>query len=203
MNTLIEELNVSRETIEKLEIFDELLKKWNPKINLVSRKSLPDVWTRHIVDSLQVYRCVEPAGHWVDLGSGGGFPGVIVSIIASIENPGLQVSLVESDQRKSAFLRTVLRETASKGVVITERIEKAEPLEADVLSARALADLSKLFEFSKRHLKAEGMALFPKGASWKKEVSDAKQEWNFDFEAVKSMTEPSAVVLKIKGVELA
>ncbi|RBW54114.1 16S rRNA (guanine(527)-N(7))-methyltransferase RsmG, partial [Phaeobacter gallaeciensis] len=194
---------VSRETFEKLEAFDALLKKWNPKINLVSRKSLADVWVRHISDSLQVYSCLNASGHWVDLGSGGGFPGVIVAIVASVENPGLNVTLVESDQRKSAFLRTVLRETVSVGMVITDRIENIEPLDADILSARALSDLPRLLEFSQRHLKSTGIALFPKGATWKKEVEEAKQEWNFDFEAVKSVTEPSAVVLKIKGVELA
>nr|WP_251134461.1 16S rRNA (guanine(527)-N(7))-methyltransferase RsmG [Falsiruegeria litorea] len=196
-------MDVSRETFEKLEAFDALLKKWNPKINLVSRKSLADVWVRHISDSLQVYSCLNASGHWVDLGSGGGFPGVIVAIVASVENPGLNVTLVESDQRKSAFLRTVLRETVSVGMVITDRIENIEPLDADILSARALSDLPRLLEFSQRHLKSTGIALFPKGATWKKEVEEAKQEWNFDFEAVKSVTEPSAVVLKIKGVELA
>ncbi|GAA6191412.1 16S rRNA (guanine(527)-N(7))-methyltransferase RsmG [Phaeobacter sp. NW0010-22] len=203
MNITADNLDVSRETFEKLEAFDELLKKWNPKINLVSRKSLTDVWVRHISDSLQVYRCLNASGHWVDLGSGGGFPGVIVAIVASVENPGLNVTLVESDQRKSAFLRTVLRETGSVGTVIADRIENIEPLDADILSARALSDLPRLLEFSQRHLKSTGIALFPKGATWKKEVEEAKQEWNFDFEAVKSVTEPSAVVLKIKGVELA
>ncbi len=203
MNITADSLDVSRETFEKLEAFDALLKKWNPKINLVSRKSLADVWVRHISDSLQVYSCLNASGHWVDLGSGGGFPGVIVAIVASVENPGLNVTLVESDQRKSAFLRTVLRETGSVGTVITDRIENIEPLDADILSARALSDLPRLLEFSQRHLKPTGIALFPKGATWKKEVEEAKQEWNFDFEAVKSVTEPSAVVLKIKGVELA
>ncbi len=203
MNITADSLDVSRETFEKLETFDALLKKWNPKINLVSRKSLADVWVRHISDSLQVYSCLKASGHWVDLGSGGGFPGVIVAIVASVENPALNVTLVESDQRKSAFLRTVLRETGSVGTVITDRIENIEPLDADILSARALSDLPRLLEFSQRHLKSTGIGLFPKGATWKKEVEEAKQEWNFDFEAVKSVTEPSAVVLKIKGVELA
>lgn len=203
MNITADSLDVSRETFEKLETFDALLKKWNPKINLVSRKSLADVWVRHISDSLQVYSCLKASGHWVDLGSGGGFPGVIVAIVASVENSALNVTLVESDQRKSAFLRTVLRETGSVGTVITDRIENIEPLDADILSARALSDLPRLLEFSQRHLKSTGIALFPKGATWKKEVEEAKQEWNFDFEAVKSVTEPSAVVLKIKGVELA
>lgn len=203
MSFTADSLDVSRETFAKLGVFDDLLNKWNPRINLVSRKSLPDVWTRHISDSLQVYKCIEAQGHWVDLGSGGGFPGVIVAIVASVENPDLRVTLVESDQRKSAFLRAVLRETGSVGTVITDRIENVDPLEADVLSARALADLAKLLDFSQRHLKPAGIALFPKGITWKKEIEHAKQEWNFDFEAVKSVTEPSAVVLKIKGVELA
>lgn len=196
----LEALDVSRETIERLKIFETLLLKWNPKINLVSRNSLADMWTRHFVDSIQVFRTVTPKGHWVDLGSGGGFPGAIVSLIAQDEVPDLNVTLVESDQRKSAFLRNVIRETGSEGTVISKRIEQVEPLNADILSARALADLTLLLEFTERHMHPLGTAVFPKGGTWKKEVELAKQQWNFDLNSVTSLTEPSAAILKIKGV---
>ncbi|MDF1772925.1 MAG: 16S rRNA (guanine(527)-N(7))-methyltransferase RsmG [Pseudophaeobacter sp. bin_em_oilr2.035] len=197
---LLERLNVSRETLDRLKIFEQVLLKWNPKINLVSRNSLDDLWTRHIIDSVQVFRCVSPPSHWVDMGSGGGLPGVIVAIMAAEESPNTKVTLIESDQRKSAFLRTAARECGAKLTVISKRIEQADPQNADVLSARALADLSLLLEFSERHLSPTGTALFPKGANWKKEVDNARQRWRFDFEPITSLTEPDAVVLKIEGV---
>ncbi|MDE4305079.1 16S rRNA (guanine(527)-N(7))-methyltransferase RsmG [Phaeobacter gallaeciensis] len=197
---LLERLNVSRETLDRLKIFEQVLLKWNPKINLVSRNSLDDLWTRHIIDSVQVFRCVSPPNHWVDMGSGGGLPGVIVAIMAADESPNTKVTLIESDQRKSAFLRTAARECGAKLTVISKRIEQADPQNADVLSARALADLSLLLEFSERHLSPTGTALFPKGANWKKEVDNARQRWRFDFEPITSLTEPDAVVLKIEGV---
>ncbi|WP_170525535.1 16S rRNA (guanine(527)-N(7))-methyltransferase RsmG [Ruegeria arenilitoris] len=193
-------LNVSRETFEKLSIFVNLLQKWNPKINLVSRSTLPEVWSRHIKDSIQVFHLVEPKNHWVDLGSGGGFPGLVCAILASETSPETEFTLVESDQRKSAFLRTVIRETKANCSVISKRIEVVDPLGADVLSARALADLTTLLSFCDRHLKEDGVAVFPKGATWKKEIDAAQREWNFTTETANSLTDPQAVILKIKGV---
>ncbi|MDK3017858.1 16S rRNA (guanine(527)-N(7))-methyltransferase RsmG [Pseudodonghicola flavimaris] len=197
---LLEELNVSRETLSRLETFAELLKKWNPKINLVSRASLEHLWTRHIVDSVQVFRCVRPQGQWVDMGSGGGFPGVIVAILAAEEAPELAVTLIESDQRKSAFLRTAARECGVACKVLSDRIESVPPQQADILSARALADLDALLGFAERHLKSTGTALFPKGISWGKECEQARRRWNFSAQPITSKTEPDAVILKIEGV---
>ncbi|MFD0910979.1 16S rRNA (guanine(527)-N(7))-methyltransferase RsmG [Ruegeria arenilitoris] len=193
-------MNVSRETFEKLSIFVNLLRKWNPKINLVSRSTLPEVWARHIKDSIQVFHLVEPKKQWVDLGSGGGFPGLVCAILASETSPETEFTLVESDQRKSAFLRTVIRETKANCSVISKRIEVVDPLGADVLSARALADLTTLLSFCDRHLKEDGVAVFPKGATWKKEIDAAQREWNFTTETANSLTDPQAVILKIKGV---
>ncbi|TMV07196.1 16S rRNA (guanine(527)-N(7))-methyltransferase RsmG [Ruegeria sediminis] len=194
------ELDVSRETFDRLSTFADLLERWNPKINLVSRNSLKDLWRRHILDSVQVFRCVEARGHWVDLGSGGGFPGMICAILAIDEAPDVRFTLVESDQRKSAFLRSAARECGASCTVLSRRIEAVEPLGADILSARALADLSDLLAYCERHLRDTGTALFPKGASWKKEVEDARNQWNFQVDPITSLTEPQAVILKIKGV---
>ncbi len=194
------ELNVSRETSGRLARFAALLEKWNPRINLVSRNSMADLWTRHIVDSVQVFRCVTPAGHWVDLGSGGGFPGLIVAILAVDEVPDLRVTLIESDQRKAAFLRAAARETGAVCTVISKRIEAVESQKADILSARALADLDGLLGFAERHLNPEGVALFPKGVTWQKETDAARQRWNFRAEEITSITDPEAVILKIEGV---
>lgn len=196
-----EALNVSRETFERLKTFESVLLKWNPRINLVSRASLDHLWQRHIVDSIQVFNCADDIGRsWVDIGSGGGFPGVIAAILAAEQSPETRFTLIESDQRKSAFLRTAARECGVSLTVRSERIEQAPKMQADILSARALADLDVLLEFAERHLAEDGLALFPKGASWQKEVDNATQRWRFDLEPITSLTEPEAVILKIKGV---
>ncbi len=192
--------DVSRETFDRLDTYVELVKRWNPKINLVSRSSLEDIWDRHILDSVQVYRCATTAETWVDIGAGGGFPGMVCAIMALEESPNTRFQFVESDQRKSAFLRNVARECGVTCQVISKRIESVEPLEADILSARALADLRTLLSFCDRHLSENGTALLPKGANWKKELSEAQEEWKFDVEPITSLTEPQAVILKIKGV---
>lgn len=192
-------LNVSRETFDKLAAFAELVRKWNPKINLVSKNSLDDLWQRHILDSVQVFELAEGEGHWVDLGSGGGFPGIVVAILNQ-EEQNFQVTMVESDQRKCAFLRTAIRELGLTALVKTERIEQLDGLGADILSARALADLTQLLDFTELHLNSDGTALFPKGQNWRSEDSDAKQVWAYALEAVESKTNPTASILKIKDI---
>lgn len=192
--------DVSRETFERFEIFAQLLTKWNPVINLVSRTTLDDLWTRHFVDSIQIFDCVEAVNSWVDMGTGGGFPGAVVAILAKEKKPELAVSLVESDQRKATFLRTVMRETGVKATVLAKRIEAVDPLDASVLSARALADLGQLLGFAERHLNENGTALFQKGATWEKEVEAARAGWHFDLEKITSVTEPEAAILKIRNI---
>ena len=197
--TIENTLNVSRETFDKLAAFAELVRKWNPKINLVSKNSLDHLWQRHILDSVQVFELADGEGHWVDLGSGGGFPGIVVAILNQ-EAQNFQVTMVESDQRKCAFLRTAIRELSLTASVKTERIEQLDGLEADILSARALADLTQLLDFTELHLNPDGTALFPKGQNWESEDSDAKQVWSYALEAVESKTNPAAAILKIKDI---
>ncbi|MDM7968130.1 MAG: 16S rRNA (guanine(527)-N(7))-methyltransferase RsmG [Paracoccaceae bacterium] len=196
-----EQLNVSRETFARLEIFVDLLEKWTPKINLISKGSVPAIWSRHVIDSMQVYRHgPETFDHWVDLGSGGGLPGLVIAIMAA-ENPAQKmVTLVESDGRKAAFLRTALRETAVPGRVVCERIEALPPQKADIVSARALADLGVLLGYAQQHLSAGGVALFSKGVSWEKEVELARGEWSFDLQVLKSETEEGSVILRIGDI---
>ncbi|QBF34143.1 16S rRNA (guanine(527)-N(7))-methyltransferase RsmG [Thalassococcus sp. S3] len=187
-------LDVSRETSDRLKAFEALLRKWNPKINLVSKASIDHLWTRHMMDSLQI---VPHAGHpktWCDLGSGGGFPGMV----AAIALPHTHVHLVESDQRKAAFLRTVARDLDLNCEVHAKRIMDVPPLSADVVSARALTHLTDLLSFAKYHLSSAGEALFLKGETWKTEVAEAQQHWRFDFDAIESKTQSKAVILRIK-----
>lgn len=194
-------LNVSRETSERLEILADLLKKWNPRINLVSKSTLTHLWLRHIQDSTQLFHLATPAvDHWLDIGSGGGFPGLVIALMAAEPGAPGKVTLIESDQRKCTFLRTVLRETGITAQVLDARIERAAPQDAQILSARALAELDMLLGFAERHLSATGTALFPKGVTWKKEVAKARESWSFELETITSITEPNSVVLKVKEI---
>lgn len=194
-------LDVSRETLERLRAFEALVKKWNPRVNLVSRSSLEFLWDRHILDSLQLFSLPADRRNWVDLGSGGGFPGLVVAVCLKEHEPESQVTMVESDQRKSAFLRTAIRELDLNAKIVTSRIEDAQSLNASTLSARALAPLSKLLYFSDRHLQTTGTAVFPKGETWEKEIEDACQEWSFQWEQITSETQTSASVLVIRDIQ--
>lgn len=194
--------DVSRETLLNLKSYVDLIIKWNPKINLVSKSTLDDIWNRHIEDSLQVYFQAErPEGTWLDIGSGGGLPGLVVAILAKENAPDLKVRMIESDQRKSVFLRTVIRELSLNASVETQRIEKAIPAKADILSARALADLSDLLGFAELHLDQNGYCLFPKGKNWRNEIKNAEESWRFEYDVFTSVTDADAVVLKVREVE--
>lgn len=196
--------DVSRETIEKLRIFESLVAKWTPRINLVSRRDADVVWERHILDSVQMYHLApKPFDHWLDLGPGGGFPAVVVAIMASERAGENKVTMIESDARKAAFLRTALRETGVAGDVVNERIENAKPMDADVISARALADLSSLFDMAMPHLRPGGVCLFAKGAKWREEVANANRQWSFDCAVATSKLDPNAAILTIKELSRA
>lgn len=190
-------MDVSRETMAKLEEFASLAAKWTRKINLVSKATVPELWKRHILDSAQVFSYAETPSHWVDLGSGGGFPGIVVAIMGQEVWPEAQFTFVESDARKCAFLNEAVRTAGVRATVLNARIESIEPLGADVLSARALASLDKLCEFTLRHRIQEGIALFPKGASYKDEIAEAEQNWCLDYEINPSRTDANSVILKV------
>lgn len=193
--------SVSRETLERLKTYEALLRKWNQRINLVARSTLPDLWQRHFVDSMQIFDLAPPkVDHWVDLGSGAGFPGLVMAIMALDTGSPARVTLVESDARKCAFLQTVIRETGARARVINDRIENIPPLGADVLSARALSDLGALLGFAELHMRPDGVAIFPKGENWQKEVTAAQTAWTFTSQLAKSKTEEGPVILTITGV---
>lgn len=194
-------MNVSRETQDALDRYADLLIKWNPKINLVAASTLKDARRRHFQDSLQVASLrPKAAKNWVDLGSGGGFPGAVVAIV---HKPDLDVTLVESDMRKATFLRTVSRETKTPFTVLSKRIEDIPPLQADVVSARALAPLPLLLMYAHQHMTATGTALFPKGETWREEVADAQKQWRFSLDTHTSTTNPNAVILEIGDISRA
>ncbi|SDW12187.1 16S rRNA m(7)G-527 methyltransferase [Roseicitreum antarcticum] len=178
-----------------------MLTKWNTSINLVSVSTLPDIWARHVEDSAQLWSLVsQPWTHWVDLGSGGGLPGIVVAIIAKSLAPHGTITMVESDQRKSTFLRAVIRDLDLNAKVLAGRAESVEPLSADVLSARALAPLKDLLPFVMRHLKPTGEAIFPKGRTVEAEIAEAQKQWRFDFDSHTSRIAPDSVVLSVRNV---
>ena len=194
-------MDVSRETEERLKAYVALLEKWSARINLVGRSTLSEIWTRHIMDSRQVFEAGPHHGHWADLGTGAGLPGLVIAILAAEEAPDMRITLVESDRRKAEFCRAVIREIELTATVISERIESTQPLNADIVCARALAPLDVLLTYADRHLKSGGLALFPKGAGHQAEILAAQKKWRFSLETVKSSTQSGAVLLKIGEIQ--
>lgn len=191
-------VDVSRETLVRLDQYAALLRKWNPAINLVAPSTLTDLWGRHFLDSAQIITLSpENAKTWVDLGSGGGFPGMVIAILAAELHPELRVACIESDLRKATFLRTVARETGLEVQVISDRIEAVAQQRADVVSARALAPLTKLLGLAGRHLGPGGSALFLKGAGYRHEIEEALENWTFEVDTVPSTTDSEAAILRI------
>ncbi|MHA3979683.1 16S rRNA (guanine(527)-N(7))-methyltransferase RsmG [Halovulum sp. GXIMD14794] len=192
------DLNVSRETCDRLAAYVALLTKWTRKINLISQNTVDEVWTRHILDSAQLWAHAPAKGtKWLDIGTGGGLPGLVIAILSKELRPDLEVILLESDQRKGAFLLTAVRELSLNARVVSDRIESAPPQGADIISARALAPLVKLLEFAERHAAPGAVCLFPKGRTHAEELTEAKRFWHVSAKAVPSLTDPASVLLEI------
>lgn len=192
--------DVSRETMDHLTLYSELLAKWNPAINLVAKSTIADAWSRHFIDSIQLFHYGSSGPNWADLGSGGGFPGMVIAILGGEWRPDLCVTLVESDQRKAAFLREVALKTQTRVQILNERAENLPPIKADTLTARAFAPLKALLPYVERHLNDDGVALLQKGARYREELSEAKVDWKFNHEVIQSQTDTSAVILKVRGL---
>ncbi|QDC11466.1 16S rRNA (guanine(527)-N(7))-methyltransferase RsmG [Oceanicola sp. D3] len=193
-------LDVSRETSQRLDTYANLLVKWNKAINLVAPATLPDLWARHFMDSAQVLKHAGHSGLWVDIGTGGGFPGLVCAIIAHETSPDLTFEFIESDQRKCTFLSTVLRETGVSAQIHANRAESLPSRSAQVLSARAMAPLTTLLSFADQHLAPDGKALFLKGAQHETEIAKALENWNFDVQKHPSETDPSGALLTIGNI---
>jgi 16S rRNA (guanine527-N7)-methyltransferase len=196
-------LRVSRETQERLQHFAELFVKWAKAINLVAPSTKGDMWSRHIADSAQIFQISPIPQTWVDLGSGGGFPGIITAIFLAELKDGW-VHLVESNNKKAAFLRTALRETGARGEVHAIRIEDAPALipACDVISARALADLDKLIDYAAPWMVGEenNRAFFHKGRDYQREIHKAHGRWSFDLLEHNSAVERDSVILELSNL---
>jgi 16S rRNA (guanine527-N7)-methyltransferase len=194
-------LDVSRETLDRLEMFGSLVIKWNKAINLIAKSSEAEIWQRHIVDSAQLIEFIpKNAQTLCDLGSGGGFPGIVIAVIAREILPDLTVTLVESDKRKAVFLGQAARDLGLSVSVKSCRIEDLPAQNADVISARALSALVELLPFAVRHLKLGGTAIFPKGSSATREIEIARREWAFDLSGKSSRTSEDGRILVLKEI---
>lgn len=198
--------SVSRETFSRLEAIVVLLGKWQRTINLVANASLPEVWTRHVADSLQlVHHVPEKALRWVDLGSGGGFPGLVVAAVIA-ERPGAKVHLVESDTRKAAFLREAARLADLPVEVHAARIEDVAQKLApgtDVVSARALAALPKLLDLAAPFLEEGALGVFPKGRDAGRELTEAGKGWTLGAELAPSLSDPEGRIVLVRAARRA
>ena len=196
---------VSRETAERLQVYVGLVEKWQPAINLIAPSTLPSIWDRHIADSLQIVRLRPEPLEWADLGSGAGFPGLVTAIHLAAIGSG-HVHLIESNNKKAAFLRQVIAETGARASVHPARIETVLPSigQIDAISARALASLETLLEYaSDAALKNRNLELWlHKGLDYGREIDAARGRFDFDLIEHPSPLESGSVLLCIRGLQL-
>lgn len=194
--------HVSRETMDRFAEYESCLLAWQQKINLVSASTIPMIWHRHFWDSAQLARLVpQSATTWVDLGSGAGLPGLVLALMIGEKRP-FKVHLVESDQRKSVFLREVIRRTGAPAVVLNARMEAPETIAAighcDGVSARACAPLDRLLGWSQPYFGPETVGLFLKGVKVEDELTAAQKSWKFDYSQFPSEADAEGVILKVE-----
>lgn len=188
--------SVSRETRHRLEIYADLLVKWNTRINLVSPDSIPSLWARHIADSAQLFRFIpQNTPNLLDVGSGAGFPGLVLAILGAPS-----VHLVESDQRKVAFMREAARMAGAAVTIHACRIEQAPPFTAGVVTARALAPLAKLLDWTAPFRGPDTVCLFLKGQTVEAELTDARKQWTMTVDRQPSVTDPTGTILALREV---
>ena len=193
--------DVSRETFERRLAYEQLFFKWNKAFNLAAPSTLSEFWPRHVVDSAQLARLHTMNRTWVDVGSGGGLPGIVMAILR-METETEPIHLVESNGKKAAFLRTALTETGAKGIVHNKRIEDAVNVieMPDVVTARALASLNDLFGLTSGWLTGKTVGLFHKGRDFQREIDQARGGWVFDLIEHPSVVTVDSVILEISNL---
>ena len=200
-NEFVKCLDVSRETLNGFYEYEALLHKWNKKINLVSKNTLVDIWERHFLDSGQIIKHVEASGkRWVDVGSGAGFPGLVVALLLRDRKIDCDLVLVEKNPKKGFFLNEVIRKLNLSVEVVKDNIDTLEPLNADILTARAFSELNNLIEIAFRHRKKEGICLFLKGENYRIELDKTLNYWFFDYDIVDSLSSSSGKIIRVKNI---
>lgn len=196
-------VHVSRETADRLDCLVAVLLEWQTRTNLVARSTLPHLWTRHVADSAQLLRLAPEAKVWIDLGSGAGFPGLVIAC-ALADTPGAMAHLVESNAKKCAFLREAARRIGLPVTVHCARIEQFTSDfkgMADVVTARALAPLDRLLALAAPLLKTSGIGLFPKGQDVEAELTSASKCWKFDAALAPSVTSSTSAILVVRTLD--
>jgi len=191
---------VSRETWERLEQLVDMLVSWQRSRNLVASSTIPRLWTRHVADSLQLLAITPDARRWLDLGSGGGFPGLVIACALAGQQTA-EVHLVESVQKKAAFLRAATSELSLPAIVHATRIEdfvRTSPGRLDVVTARALAPLDRLIGYAIPLLKRGAVGLFPKGQDVEAELTQASKSWTIEADLVPSKTDPRGRIVRVR-----
>jgi 16S rRNA (guanine527-N7)-methyltransferase len=195
---------VSRETLRRLDDFVATFRDWQSRMNLIAPSTEAHLWTRHVADSLQLLALAPPeAATWVDLGSGGGFPGLVIAC-ALADRPGAKVHLVESKKKKAAFLQEAAHATGAPAAVHAVRIEefvKTAPKSIDVVTARALAPLAELLAAAYPLLKNGACGLFPKGQDVANELTEATKYWKVQASLATSRTDPKGRIVVVQGIE--
>jgi len=193
-------VRVSHETESRLDLFVNLFLRWQRAVQLVAKSTLPKIWTRHIADSLQLAELAPGARVWADLGTGGGFPGLIVAI-AIAERPGALVHLIESDTRKAAFLREAARVTRAPVKVHAERIESAAERigPVDIVTARALAPMAKQLQLAAPLLSAGARGIFLKGQDVDRELTEAAKSWKIEWTVRPSLSDPGGRIVLVES----
>ncbi len=194
-------LNVSRETLSNFCEYEALLLKWNKKINLVSKNTISDIWERHFLDSGQIINYVDPSGkRWVDVGSGAGFPGLVVALLLRDRKIDCDIILVEKNKKKVFFLSEIIRKFNLSVQVVNDNIESLEPLNADIITARAFSELNKLIEIALHHRKKEGICLFLKGENYRFELDKTLNYWFFDYDVLNSLSSSSGKIIRVENI---
>jgi 16S rRNA (guanine527-N7)-methyltransferase len=194
------QMKIDDALLERFDTYRVLLEKWQKRINLVSRSTLPDFWRRHFLDSAQLYPLIpQTARTLVDLGSGAGFPGLVLALLAR-ERGGPEIHLVEADSRKAAFLSEANRILETGVTVHARRIESITELKADVITARALSPLDRLLDQAERFMTKETACLFLKGENVSDELTIAGKHWTMNVTETASLTHDLARILNLTEV---
>ena len=193
--------NVSRETLYNFCEYENLLCKWNKKINLVSKKTLADIWGRHFLDSAQIINHVDASEkRWVDVGAGAGFPGLVVALLLRERKIDCDVVLVEKNAKKVFFLNEVIRKLNLNVKVVNKRVDCIDPLNADILTARAFSELNKLIELAYLHRKERGICLFLKGENYRSELDKTLNYWFIDYDVFDSLSKSFGKIIRVKKI---
>lgn len=201
MEKFIKKYNVSRETFDKLKTYEALLHEWQAKFNLVSNSSLEDAWNRHFLDSAQLFQYIPSnAKILLDFGSGAGFPGMVIAIMAAEKTPYLNVGLIESTTKKTLYLNEVAQQTQTNVNIFNQRIESIKPIRADVITSRALASLDELFCYVYKFCSVKSTCIFPKGKKYLEEIAEAEKFWSFDCQVKDSDQSDEGKILLITNL---